>query len=208
LVGPTKRSKGFDRVVPAGITLEELGPGLDGELIAGSLGPARAYGRRRDGLTARRRRSDVHRVVACVLAVLALVGCVVAILVLAIAPTAARLDGDIGSLNTRLASTQSQLTVLQTMAAHTAAQGSRLTRRVRQLTRHANGLSRTVHGLQGASTLAHEQSDGLRACFAELQQELGGLSLRTRSVHGTVSHVGLSESARPSPACSAAFAHG
>jgi hypothetical protein len=171
--------------VPAGITLEEFG--------------------RRGGLAARRRRGDVHRIVASVLAVLALVGSVVAILLLAIAPTAARLDGDIGSLNARLSATQSQLAALQTMAAHTAAQGSRLTRRVRLLNRHAAGLSRTVHGLQGASTLFRDQSDGLRACFSELQRELSGLTLHTRTVRGTVRSVGLSQSAGLSPACGAAF---
>jgi septal ring factor EnvC (AmiA/AmiB activator) len=160
---------------------------------------------RRGGLTARRRRGDAHRIVASVLAVLALVGCVVAILLLAIAPTAARLDGDIGSLNARLSSTQSQLAALQTMAARTAAQGSRLTRRVRVLDRRASGLSRTVHGLQAASTLSRNQSDGLRACFSELQRELTGLTLHTRTVRGKMRSVGLSESAGLSPACGGAF---
>jgi phage shock protein A len=143
-----------------------------------------------------------------VLAVLALVGCVAAILLLAIAPTAARLQGDVASLDTRLASTQSQLTVLQSMAVHAASQGSRLTKGVRRLTHRIAGLSRTVHGLQGSSTIIREQSDGLRACFAELQQELSGLALRTRSVHGRVRSVGLSETAGLSAACGAAFSGG
>jgi hypothetical protein len=198
--------------VPAGITVEELGSGLDGgldrRLAGGALPPPRAQDRRRDGLAARPRRGDVHRIVASVLAVLALVGTVVAILLLAIAPTAARLDGDIGSLNARLSSTESQLAALQSVTARAAAQESRLTRRIRLLNRHTAGLSRTVHGLRIASTLSRAQGDGLRACFSELQQELSGLTLHTLTVHGKVSGVGLSESARLSPACSSAFGHG
>ncbi|MGZ4313708.1 MAG: hypothetical protein ACXVR1_16550 [Solirubrobacteraceae bacterium] len=192
----------------AGITMKELGSGLDPELAAGPLRPARGYDRRHESLTARRRRGDVHRVVACVLAVLALVGCVTAILMLAIGPTAARLDGEISSLDARLSAAQSRLAALQATVAHTTARTSRLTRHVGLLSRHIAGLSRTVHGLQGASTLGRGQSDGLRACVAELQQELSGLTLRTRSVHGRVSSVGLSESAGLSPACGAAFSGG
>ncbi|HEY2319585.1 MAG TPA: hypothetical protein VGH67_14865 [Solirubrobacteraceae bacterium] len=190
------------------MTTEELGSGLDRELVAGPVRPRWVQDPRRDALTARRRRGDVHRIVACALAVLALVGCVTAVLVLAIAPTEARLDADIASLNTRLTSTQSQLAALQTMAAHTASRGSRLTRRVRVLGHHVAGLSRTVHGLQGDSTLMREQADGLRACFGELQQELSGLTLQTRRVHGKLRSVGLSDAAGLSPACGAAFAHG
>ena len=188
--------------MPAEITLEDLGSALEPELITP---PPRPYDRRRDGLTARRRHSDAHKIVASILAVLALVGCVTAILVLAIEPTADRLQGDIGSLNTRLSTTQSQLAALQKIAVHTARQGSRLTRRVGLLDRHMTGLGRTVHGLQGSSSLTREQTEGLRACFADLQQELGGLTLRTRSVHGRLAGVGLSEPMGPSAACSAMF---
>jgi hypothetical protein len=159
-------------------------------------------------LTGRRRPGDVHRIVACVLAVLALVGCVAAILLLAIAPTAERLQGDVASLGGRLSSTRSQLAALQAMTAHTAWQGSRLTKGVRRLTHRIAGLSRTVHGLQDNSMLVQEQSDGLRACFAQLQQELSGLTVTTRSVRGRVRSVGLSESAGLSPACRAAFSSG
>jgi hypothetical protein len=42
-------------------------------------------------------------------------------------------------------------------------------------------------------------------CFAQLQQELSGLTLKTRSVHGHVTNVGLSESMGPSAACGAMF---
>jgi hypothetical protein len=195
-------------VVPAGITIEELGPGLDSELTAGRLRAAPGYDRRRDGLTARRRRGDAHRIVASLLAVLALVGCAAAILLLAIAPTAARLQGKVASLDARLASTQDQLAALQRMTVHTASQGSRLTKGVRRLTHRVGGLSRTVHGLQGTSTLVAEQSGGLRACLTELQQELSGLTLTTRSVRGRVRSVGLSETAGLSPACGAAFSGG
>jgi septal ring factor EnvC (AmiA/AmiB activator) len=194
--------------VPAGITIEELRPGLDSELTATRRRPAQGHDRGHDLLIGRRRPGEVHRILACVLAVLALVGCVVAILLLAVAPTAARLRGDVTALDGRLSSTQSQLAALQAMTAHTAMQGSHLTRRVHRVTQRIAGLSRTVHGLQGSSTLVREQSDGLRACFAELQQELSGLAVTTRSVRGRVRSVGLTERDGLSPACSAAFSRG
>lgn len=188
--------------MPAQITVEDLSSALEPGLSTSGLRP---YDRRRDGLTARRRHSDAHKIVASILAVLALVGCVTAILVLAIEPTAARLQGDIGSLNTRLSTTQSQLAALQKIAVHTARQGSRLTRRIGLLDRHMTGLGRTVHGLRGSSSLAREQTAGLRACFAALQQELSGLTLRTRLVHGHLAGVGLSETMGPSAACGTMF---
>ena len=67
------------------------------------------------------------------------------------------------------------------------------------------GLGRTVHGLRGSSSLAREQTAGLRACFADLQQELSGLTLRTRLVHGHLADVGLSETMGPSAACGTMF---
>ena len=139
------------------------------------------------------------------LSVLALVGCVTAILIFAIEPTADRLQGDIGSLNTRLANTQSQLIALQKIAVHTARQGSRLTHRIRLLDRHMTGLGRTVHGLQGSAVATREQADGLRACFAALQQQLSGLTLKTRSVHGHLTNVGLADTMGQSGACGASF---
>ncbi len=189
--------------MPAEITLEDLGSAIEPELVT-----ARPYNRRRDGLRTRRRRGDAHRIVASILAVLALVGCVTAILMLAIEPTAARFERNIGSLNTRLATTESQLAALQKIAFHTAAQGSRLSRRIGLLDRHMTGLGRTVHGLQGSSSLTREQTEGLRVCFADLQQELRGLTLRTRSVHGRLAGVGLSETMGPSTACGAMFSGG
>jgi hypothetical protein len=188
--------------VPAQITVQDLSSELEPDLGTSALRP---YDRRRDGLTARRRHSDAHKIVASILAVLALVGCVTAILVLAIEPTAARLQGEIGSLNTRLSTTQSQLAALQKIAVHTASQGSRLTRRVGLLDRHMAGLGRTVNGLQGSSSLAREQTESLRACFADLQHELGGLTLRTRLVQGHLAGVGLSETMSPSTGCGAMF---
>jgi len=182
--------------------MDDVGSALEPELIAP---PLRPFDRRRDGLTARRRRGDAHRVVACMLAVLALVGCVMAILMFAIEPTAARLQGDIGSLHTELATTQNQLAALQKLAVHTARQGSRLTRRVGLLDRHMAGLGRTVHGLQASSSLTREQTAALRACFADLQQELGGLTLKTRSAHGRVTDVGLTDTIGQSAACGGMF---
>lgn len=193
-------------VVPAGITTKELE--LESEIAAGRLRPTPGYDRRRGGLTARRRRGDVHRIVASVLAVLALVGCVAAVLLLAIAPTAARLQGNVASLDARLASTQSQLAALQTMTAHAASQSSRLSRGVRRLTHRIAGVSRTVHGLQASSMLLRQQSDGMRACFAELQHELNGLTVTTRWVRGRFRSVGLSQAGRLSPACTSVFSGG
>lgn len=164
------------------------------------------YGRYR--LRSRRRRGDAHRVVASTLGVLALVGCVMAILILAIEPTASRMQNDIASLTERLGAAESQLTALTQMSAHTARQSARLTQRVGLLNRHVTGLGRTVHGLQGSSNTTREDTDGLRACFGALQQELSGLTLRTRSAHGRVTDVGLSDTASPAPACGAVFSHG
>jgi hypothetical protein len=192
--------------VPAQTTMNGLGSGLDPELVTT---PARLPGTRAgDGgyrLSSRRRRGDAHRVLAAALAVLALVGCVVAVLILAIQPTAARLQGQIGSLSSRLEATESQAAALQKVVAHSARQGSHLTRSLGLLSRHMDGLQRTVHGLQGSSTRTREQTNGLRVCFAQLQQELSGLTLKTRSVHGHVTNVGLSESMGPSVACGAMF---
>jgi hypothetical protein len=189
--------------------LDGLGAGFEAELTsAGGRVPAGA--RAGDGgyrLASRRRRSDAHRIVASILAVLALVGCVIAIFMLAIAPTASRMQGDIASLSSRLDTTESQLAALQRMTVHTARQGSHMTRSIGLLSRHMSGLGRTVHGLQGSSGATREAADGLRACFGALQQELGGLTLRTRSVHGHVTDVGLSDSVG-APACGAVVSSG
>jgi len=194
--------------VPAQITLDGLGSGLEAEL---GRAAARLPGTRGDDapyrLTARRRRSDAHRIVAATLAVLALVGCVMAILILAIQPTASRMQNDIASLTERLGATESQLAAVQKTMAHTARQGSRLDIRLGLLSRHMTGLGRTVHGLQGSANATRAETDGLRACFGALQQELGSLTLRTRSVHGHVTNVGLSDPVGGAPACGAVFSH-
>lgn len=190
------------------MTADGLASRLDREPVSSPARlPASGAGSRY-GLTSRRRRSDVHRIVASTLAVLALVGCVTAVLVLAIAPTATRLQEDVGSLNARLAVTENQLAALQRLTAHTAARGSRLTKSIGLLRHHMAGLQRTVHGLRGSSTLTREQTAGMSACFGELQQELSGLVLRTRSAHGHVTSVGLTRTAAPSAACGAAFSGG
>jgi hypothetical protein len=196
------------RGVPAQITLDEVGAGIEAELA--STGPRLAGTRAGDGayrLTSRRRRSDAHRVFASVLAVLAIVGCVTAVLLLAIAPTATRMQNDITALSGRLATAQTQLSTLQTRVVHTARQGSRLTRSVHILSRHLHGLGRTIHGLQGSTNATREETDGLRACFATLQAELSGLTIKTRSVHGHVTDVGLTDTAGVPAACGAVFTH-
>lgn len=195
--------------MPAQITLDGLGSGLEAELGEAAVRlPGTRAGDGPYRLTARRRRGDAHRIVASTLAVLALVGCVMAILILAVQPTATRMQNDIASLTERLGATESQLAAIQKMAAHTARQGSRLTRSIGLLTRHMTGLGRTIHGLQGSSNATRQETDGLRACFGALQQELSGLTVRTRSVHGHVTNVGLSDTAGVAPACGAMFGHG
>lgn len=154
-------------------------------------------------LSSRRRRGDAHRIVASILAVLALVGCVMAVLLLAVAPTASRMQGDIASLTSRLEATEGQLAAVQKVTARAARQESRLSRNIGLLSRHMTGLQRTIHGLQGSSSVTREKTDGLRACFAALQQELGGLTLKTRSVHGHVTDVGLRETGGAPAACGA-----
>ncbi|MGH2893610.1 MAG: hypothetical protein ACRDPM_10150 [Solirubrobacteraceae bacterium] len=192
--------------MPAEITLDGFGSGLEAELA--SAGTRLAGTRAGDGayrLTGRRRRSDAHRIVASILAVLALVGGVTAVLILAIAPTASRMQDNIAALSSRLDATEGQLASLQNATVRTARQGSRLTNSIGLLSRHMTGLQRTVGGLQGSSSATREETDGLRACFAALQQELGGLTLRTRSVRGHVTNVGLSDSVGPPVACGAAL---
>jgi hypothetical protein len=159
-------------------------------------------------LTSRRRRGDAHRIFASILAVLAIVGCVTAVLLLAIAPTASRMQNDITALSTRLETVDSQLSAVKGTATHTARQGSRLTRNVGVLNRHMRGLGRTIHGLQGATNATREETDGLRACFGALQAELSGLTLKTRSAHGHVTDVGLSDTAGAPASCGAVFTSG
>jgi hypothetical protein len=195
--------------VPAEITLDGFGSGVEAELKSG---PPRLPGTRAaDGpyrVTSRRRRGDAHRIVASALAVLALVGCVTAVLMLAIQPTASRMQNDIASLTARLGATESRLTALRQMTVHAAKEGSRLTQRLGLLNRHMTGLGRTVHGLQDSSNTTRAQADGLRACFGALQRELSGLTLRTRSVQGRVTSVGLGDTAAPAPGCGAVFSRG
>jgi hypothetical protein len=159
-------------------------------------------GRRRDRqVNGWRRRADPHAVVASILAVLALVGCVIAILLLATQPTAARLEREIGSLNSRLGAARSELVTLQAVVGRAASQGSSVRQDVSQLGGRVAGLQQTVHGLQASTSLTQEQGVGMRDCVPQLQQELFGLILKTRSVNGRVTSVGLSEPALLSPSC-------
>lgn len=154
---------------------------------------------------ARRRRSDRRAIVASVLAVLALVGCVMAILMLATQPTAARLQREIGALNRRLAADQSQLATLRAAVVHTAARDDVVDGQVSHVARRLAGLQRTVHGLQSAGTAAQQQAIGLRDCVPQLQQELSGLALQTRSVGGRVTSVGLRDPVVLSAPCQTLF---
>jgi len=191
------------------MTFDGLGSGLDADLAtAGTRLPGTRAGDSAYRLRSRRRRGDAHRVVASTLGVLAIVGTVMTVLILAIQPTASRMQNDIASLTERLGAAEAQLTALQRMTTHTARQGSRLSRNVGLLDHHLSGLGRTVGGLQGATDSTRNETDGLRACFSALQQELGGLTLKTRSVHGHVTNVGLSESMGAPSACGAVFSGG
>jgi uncharacterized protein YoxC len=173
--------------------------------------PVNRTGRRGVDLTDRRRgpvtrgrrrgRTDWHAIVASSLAVLALVGVVIAVLIMATEPTMSRLKNDVGALTRQLGSTHGQLTALQSAMARSAAHSAGLTRNVRRLDRHVSGLQRTVHGLQASSTITHEETAGLRDCVPQLQNELAGLTVRTRSAHGRVTDVGLSDAELISPAC-------
>jgi hypothetical protein len=195
--------------VPAQITMDELRSGLGAELPSARVRPtgtAAASGGYR--LTARRRRSDAHRIVASILAVMALVGCVTAVLVLAVAPTASRMQNDISTLSSRLNSADNRLAALGTKVVHVARQGSHLSQRVGLLNRRQGGLSRTVHGLQGATGATREEADALRACFAALQAELGGLTVSTRSAHGRVTNVGLTDALGAPASCGDALSTG
>lgn len=194
--------------IRSGVPAQITGDGIDPERITSPmrLPPPRVPSRYR--LTSRRRRGDAHRVAASALAVLALLGCVTAILVLAVQPTAARMQNDIASLTARLAITQSHLAALRSLAARDGKRESHLARKVGLLNRRMTGLQRTVSGLQGRATLTREQTAGLSVCFAQLQHELSGLMLRTRSIRGHVTDVGLSERVAPSAACAAAFGAG
>lgn len=192
--------------MPAEMTLEGFGSGIEAELAsAGARLPGTRAGDAGYPLTSRRRRGDAHRIFASTLAVLALVGMVMAVLILAVEPTASRMQNDIASLTERLGAAENQLAALQQMTVHTAREGSRLTKSVGLLTRHVHGLGRTVRGLEGSTNATREQTDGLRACFSALQQQLGGLTLKTRSVRGRVTNVGLSETVGAPAACGAAF---
>jgi chromosome segregation ATPase len=124
---------------------------------------------------------------------------------LATQPTATKLESEIGSLNSRLGAAQSQLVTLKALVDRSAAQRVRMTGTVNGLKRRVAGLQRTVHGLQGSATVGREQQAGLRACVPQLQQELAGLTLKTSSVRGRVTRVGLSDPPLPSPACQSLF---
>lgn len=152
------------------------------------------------------RTSAAHTVLGAMLAVLALVGCVVTILLLATQPTAARLQRDVGVLDARLATADRRLAGLEKAAAAGTAGSARVAADVRRLQGQVRELARTVHGLQVGSLAAQQRAAGLRVCIPELQQELDGLTLRTRSQSGRVSSVGLSDATAPSPACRSLFA--
>lgn len=205
LSGPTvtRRASGADRVVGRVVDGPAAGAHRQRRVPRGSgrHGLAPVPDPRPHAVTGRRRRADLRAVVASILGVLALVGCVMAILMLATEPTAAKLESEIGSLTTRLGTAQSQLVTLQAQASRSAAQRSNVTREMNGLKSHLVGLQRTVHGLQSSTTLWQEQQAGLRACVPQLQQELVGLSLKTSSVHGHVTRVGLSDPPLLSAGC-------
>ena len=97
------------------MTLDGLGSGIDAELAsAGTRLPGTRAGDGAYRLTSRRRRGDAHRVIAATLGVLAIVVCVMAVLILAIQPTASRMQNDIASLTERLSATESRAAAADT----------------------------------------------------------------------------------------------
>jgi hypothetical protein len=181
--------------VGAHIITEELGPRPGRDLV---IKPLRLIDVPRSS-----RSGNQRDVVASILGVLTLVGCVTAIVILATQPTADRLQSEIASLDSRLGAARSQLVTLQSVIGHVTSQGARLTRDVHRLGARAAGLQHTVHGLQSSTSLTREQAAGLRVCIPQLQQELSGLTLKTRSVKGHVTSVGLSYPPLLSAACEA-----
>ncbi len=161
--------------------------------------------RRSDQRRRRRRQSSRPAIVASVLAVLALVGCVMAILMLATQPTATRLEREIGSLSRRLSADQSQLATLRAAVDRTGAGSSALHRQLGHIAGRLAGLQRTVHGIQAVTAVSQQQAIGLRDCVPELQQELTGLALQTRSVGGRVTSVGLRNPLLLSAPCQSLF---
>ena len=147
----------------------------------------------------RRRRADRRAIAGSALAVLALVGCVMAILMLATAPTAARLEREIGALSRRLDADQHQLAGLREAAVRDRAVHRRLTITTGRLT----GLARTVHGLQTATADDRAWTAGLQACVPQLQRELAGLAVETRQARGRVIGVGLRRGTLLSAPCQA-----
>jgi hypothetical protein len=187
--------------VGAEITHKRLRSGPEADLGSLPLLPHR----RRASESRRRPPTDRRAVVASILAVLALVGCVAAILILATQPTAARLEQEIGSLTHRLTAAQGQLAALQAVVGRTRSQGASLSRDTNHLAGRLTGLQRAVHGLQSSASLAQEQAIGMRDCVPQLQQELTGLIVRSRSVNGRLTSVGLQDPALLSPSCQALF---
>ncbi len=153
----------------------------------------------------RHRPGDRRAIAASALAVLALVGCVTAIVMLATAPTAARLEHEIGALSRRLGVDQSRLTELQAAVRRADRNGGRLTRSLGHIAGRLDGLQRTVHGLQGAAATVQNQAAGWRVCVPQLQQELSGLALQTRRIRGRLTSVGLRNPLPVSAPCQALF---
>lgn len=149
----------------------------------------------------RRPTGPIRTVAASVLAVLALVGCVTAILLLAIEPRAARLEGQVAGLSSRLAASRSELGVLERRVDGTDRRGSQVAHDVGRLSQRVRGLQRTVSGLQNGAQLTREQAVGLSLCVAGLRQSLAGLSVQSRSVAGRLTGVGLSDPAPARSAC-------
>lgn len=121
---------------------------------------------------------------------------------LATLPTAARLQGEVASLNRRLDATRTQLAALQ---AGVAPAEARLAHQMTVLAGRVRGLQQTVHGLQNGASVAQNQAAGLQACLPEVQQELDGLTLRMSLAAGRLTRVGLIVPPLLSPSCQALF---
>jgi septal ring factor EnvC (AmiA/AmiB activator) len=193
--------------VEAGITQEDLRLGGDHPALRRSRNRRRSPGpERRFGQPGRTRRPGAtHAVIAATLAVVALVGCVIAVLMLATQPTATRLEGEIASLNARLGQAHAQLATLRSDVGHITAQQPAVNGDLHRFGARLTGLGRTVRGLQSSTALTQEQAAGLRDCIPQVQHEVAGLVLTTRSAKGRVTGVGLSDPTGLSASCEALF---
>lgn len=156
-----------------------------------------------DTLAPERRGREIRTVLASMLGVLAIVGAVIAVLILTAQSTTATLEGEIGALSGQVDAARHEVTALQAGSARLTSQNASARTQARRLSDRIAALRRTVTGLQSSAGIAQERANAVRACVPQIQLELAGLALRTRSVKGRLTAVALIDAARLTPACRA-----